>query len=407
MTLNKKILDKRTPDTTFENKIATDIQNLRFSVIREMGAMAKGLTDVISLGIGEPDFDTPPGIIAKTFEDARNGHTHYTQSQGDPELLEKLSQHISREIKVPVPSSSILVTHGAMGGLTAAFRTLLKPDDQVIVVEPHFPDYLAHITLANGQICPVTASFEDQYIPRPEAIEKAINKKTKILLLNSPNNPTGAVIPGDVLDKIAKIAIKHDLLVISDEVYDKIFFESPPESIYTRKGMDKRTLVIKSFSKTYAMTGWRLGYCFGPEAIISQMLKVVNYSTACASSISQRAAIAALEVDPNLLTTMKKRFEARVDLVCNRLGKIPGIKLVRPKGAFYIFADISEISSHSREFAIALLQEQHLSVVPGYAFGLSCNGCIRLACTLERKQLSIAMDRLEAFISNYRESTAK
>jgi aminotransferase len=398
-------LKKKTTDIALKNKIATDIQDLRFSVIREMGAMAQGLTDVISLGIGEPDFDTPTGIIAKTFEDAGNGHTHYTQSQGDPELLEKLSQHLSREIKAPVPVPSILVTHGAMGGLTAAFRTLLEPEDQVIVVEPYFPDYLAHVTLANGQICPVIALFEDQYIPRPEAIEKAITKKTKILLFNSPNNPTGAVIPGDVLDKIAKIAIKHDLLVISDEVYDKIFFESPPESIYTRPEMNKRTLVIKSFSKTYAMTGWRIGYCFGPEAIISQMLKVVNYSTACASSISQRAAIAALEVDPKLLETMKERFKARVDLVCNRLEKMPGVKLVRPQGAFYIFADISEISSQSRTFAIELLQAQHLTVVPGYAFGLSCDGCIRLACTLERKQLTLAMDRLEAFISNHWEST--
>ena len=159
-----------------------------------------------------------------------------------------------------------------------------------IVIEPYFPDYLAHITLARGQICPVPALFEDRFIPRPEAIEKAITQKTKIILLNSPNNPTGAVIPGDVLDEIAKIAIRHDLLVISDEVYDKIFFKDPPESIYTREGMDKRTLVIKSFSKTYAMTGWRLGYCFGPEMIIAQMIKVVNYYTACAASISQRAA---------------------------------------------------------------------------------------------------------------------
>lgn len=398
---------KTTPDPGLENKISPDIKALRYSVIREMGAMAQGLTDVISLGIGEPDFDTPPSIIAKAFEDTQNGHTHYTQSQGDPELLEALSRHLSREIKTPVPVSSILVTHGAMGSLTAAFRTLLKPDDQVIVVEPYFPDYLAHITLAKGQICPVPATFEDGFIPRPEAIENAITPKTKIILLNSPNNPTGAVIPGDVLDKIAKIAIQYNLLVISDEVYDKIFFKNPPESIYTRKGMDQRTLVIKSFSKTYAMTGWRLGYCFGPEAIIAQMLKVVNYSTACAASISQRAAIAALAVDPKLLTTMKERFSARVDLVCSRLEKMPGVKLVRPQGSFYIFADLSLITSQSRTFAIELLKEQHLTVVPGYAFGDSCNGCIRIACTIGQKQLSVAMDRLAVFISNYRESAPK
>jgi aspartate/methionine/tyrosine aminotransferase len=390
-----------------ENKISADIKDLRYSVIREMGAMAKGLTDVISLGIGEPDFDTPSSIIAKTFEDVQNGHTHYTQSQGDPELLEKLSAHLSREIKSSVPVSSILVTHGAMGSLTAAFRTLLEPGDQVIVPEPYFPDYLAHITLARGQICPVPALFEDRFIPRPEAIEKAITPRTKIILLNSPNNPTGAVIPGDVLDEIAKIAIRNDLLVISDEVYDKIFFKDPPESIYTREGMDKRTLVIKSFSKTYAMTGWRLGYCFGPQPVIAQMLKVVNYSTACATSISQRAAIAALDIDPKILTTMRDRFAARVDLVCSRLAKMPGVKLVRPGGSFYIFADLSLITFQSRTFAIQLLKEQHLTVVPGYAFGESCNGCIRIACTIGQKQLAGAMDRLAAFISTYRESTPK
>ena len=403
----KKNTNKKTGDLQLENKISQDIKALRFSVIREMGAMAVGLSDVINLGIGEPDFNTPVSIIAKTFEDAQNGHTHYTQSQGDPELLEKLSRHLSQEIKTPVPVSSILVTHGAMGGLTSAFRTLLEPDDQVIVMEPYFPDYLAHITLARGQICPVAALSQDGFIPRPEAIEKAITPKTKILLINSPNNPTGAVIPGDVLDEIAKIAIRHDLLVISDEVYDKIFFKTPPESIYTRKGMDQRCLVIKSFSKTYAMTGWRLGYCFGPQAIIAQMLKVVNYATACAASISQRAAIAALDVDSNILTTMKERFQARVDLVCNRLEKMPGVKLVRPGGSFYIFADISQISSQSRKFAIELLQAQHLTVVPGYAFGDSCNGCIRIACTIGQKQLAIAMDRLETFISSYKESPVK
>lgn len=388
----------------FENKISKSIQDLRYSVIREMGAMAQGLENVISLGIGEPDFDTPAIITAKTFEDARNGHTHYTQSQGDPELLEKLSVHLSQETRLLIPPSSILVTHGAMGGLTAAFRTLLEAEDQVIVVEPHFPDYLAHITFANGIVCPVPAFFEDRFIPRPENIEQAITPKTKLLLLNSPNNPTGAVIPGDVLDRIARIAIRHDLLVISDEVYDKICFNGPLETIYTRKGMAQRTLVIKSFSKTYAMTGWRVGYCFGPQEIISQMLKVVNYSTACASSIGQRAAIAALDLDPEILTQMKDQFAARVDLVCGRLEKMPGVRVVRPQGSFYVFADISRISSQSRKFAVGLLQDQKVTVVPGYAFGKSCNGCIRIACTLDQERLKIAMDRIEIFISNFRET---
>lgn len=221
------------------------------------------------------------------------------------------------------------------------------------------------------------------------------------MILNSPNNPTGAVIPGDVLDRISQIAIKHNLFVLSDEVYDRILYEPPFESIYTRPGMAERTLVIKSFSKSYAMTGWRIGYCYGPRTIIEQMLKVVNYSTSCASSIGQRAAIAALDMDPSVVEQMKNRFAARVELVCSRLNAVDGVRVAHPGGSFYVFADISQITRQSREFAIRLLQEEKVVVVPGYAFGESGEGCIRIACTRSRAVLEKAMDRIEAFIGRY------
>ncbi|MEN8143059.1 MAG: aminotransferase class I/II-fold pyridoxal phosphate-dependent enzyme [Thermodesulfobacteriota bacterium] len=377
------------------------VNNLRFSVIRGMSLAAADMDDVINLGIGEPDFNTPEAITRKAFADALNGHTHYTSSQGDPLLLDKLSKTISDATGIDVPTSSILITHGGMGGLASALKTILNPGEQVILLEPHFPDYMAHVALAGGNALKVPTKFEDRYIPRPEEIEHAITATTRAIILNSPNNPTGAVIPGNILDSIAKIAVKHDLLVISDEVYDQILYEPPFESIYTRPGMAERTLVIKSFSKSHAMTGWRIGYCFGPAAFIGQMLKVVNYSTACANSISQRAAIAALDLDPTVIEQMKKRFADRIDMVCSRLKKMKGIRVHKPKGSFYILADISGITKQSQEFANQLLQQARVVVIPGYAFGQAGEGTVRIACTHNSTVLSKGMDRIELFLKRY------
>ena len=379
--------------------ISKSIEDLRYSVIREMSQLAAGLDDLITLGIGEPDFDTPKPVIEKAFADARSGHTHYTHSQGDAQLLDRLSEDLSLRTGMEIPRDSILVTHGAMNGLTAAFRTLLEPGDEVITAEPHFPDYLAHITLAHGKLVTVPTRFQGGFIPDPFAIESAITPKTRVLLINSPNNPTGSVLPQKTLEELARIAQKYDLAVISDEVYDRICFEKRPVSIYTLPGMARRTLVVSSFSKTYAMTGWRIGFAFGPKALISQMLKVVNYSTACASSLGQRAALAALDLDEAILAKMAGVFEKRVELVCSRLEAMPGIRVKRPRGSFYVFVDVSAVSKDSRKFALALMEAEHLVVVPGYAFGASCDGCIRIACTLPRAQLSRAMDRLERFLT--------
>jgi aspartate/methionine/tyrosine aminotransferase len=377
------------------------VQNLRFSVIREMSLLAADLEGVINLGIGEPDFETPEIITKRAFEDALSGHTHYTASQGDSELLDKLALSISNATGIPVTPSSILITHGGMGALTATLKTILEPGDQVILPEPHFPDYMAHIALADGIAIKVPTTFEDKYIPLPEDIDRAVTGKTKVILLNSPNNPTGAVIPGNILDSIAEIAVRRNLIVISDEVYDQILYEQPFHSIYTRPGMTSRTVVIKSFSKSHAMTGWRVGYCIGPPTFIKQILKVVNYSTACASSISQRAAIAALDLDPLIIERMKDRFSRRIDLVCSRLTAMKGIRVNKPKGSFYILADIREITGQSQAFARALLKDAKVIVIPGYAFGNAGEGAIRIACTQSSMILSEAMDRIELFLDHY------
>lgn len=385
-------------------QVSSSIKVLRYSVIREMAGLAAGQVDIINLGIGEPDFETPPEIIEKAFQEARAGHTHYTPSQGDPELLEKLALLISQNTGIPVQASSVLVTQGGMGALTAALRSILDSGDEVLLVEPHFPDYLGHIALAGGVAKTAVARIENQFIPDPEEIAKAITGKTRILVLNYPNNPTGAVLQGGVLDAIAKVVIHHNLIVVSDEVYDRIIFhDNSGESIITRPEMIERTLVVKSFSKTYAMTGWRIGYCHGPQAIIEQMLKVVNYSTACASSIGQRAAIAALSLDASVVCAMRDRFAARVALVYERLKNLAKVKVIRPQGSFYVFVDISSVTRDSRKFAIQLLQQEKVVVIPGYAFGHSGEGCIRIACTRPREQLAEAMNRIEIFINRYQE----
>lgn len=379
--------------------ISKNIQSLRYSVIREMSQIAAQYEDVISLGIGEPDFDTPAPIIEKAFEDARKGHTHYTHAKGDPQLIEKLSASLSKDLGKTVPPECIIITHGAMNGLANAFRTLMDPGDEIIVVEPHFPDYLAHITLAHAVPKYVPSGFDKGFLPDPADIEAAVTSKTKIILINSPNNPTGTVIPKSLLDEIAAIAKAHNLCVVSDEVYDRISFEGRAASIYNCPGMENHSLVINSFSKTYAMTGWRVGFAYGPQPVIDQMVKVGNYAIACASSVSQRAALAALDTPDEVIKEMSGTFERRMDLVCSRLEAMPGVRVNRPKGSFYVFADISSITNQSRQFALDLIKEEKVVVVPGYPFGLSCEGCIRIACTIGKERLSEAMDRLERFLA--------
>ncbi len=364
-----------------------------------MSQIAAQYQDVITLGIGEPDFDTPAPIIEKAFADAKQGHTHYTPAKGDPELIEKLSVCLSEDLGRPISPACIMATHGAMNGLATAFRTLMDPGDEIIVIEPHFPDYLAHITFAHAVPRFVPSRFEDGFVPDPADIEAAVTSRTRIILLNSPNNPTGTVMPADVLEQIAAIARDKDLCVVSDEVYDRISFKGRPASIYNFTGMADRTVVLNSFSKTYAMTGWRVGFAYGPESVISEMTKVANYATGCPSSVGQRAAIAALDTPAEIIQEMSDTFERRMDLVYARLEAMPGIRVRRPEGSFYLFADISAVSTDSRQFALDLIKEEQVVVVPGYPFGPSCDGCIRIACTVNRQRLSQAMDRLERFLA--------
>jgi aminotransferase len=385
-----------------KDKIATCVRDLVPSVIREMSLKAADYKNVISLGIGEPDFDTPEEICQGAFDDALAGHTHYTPSRGYNELLQELLRSIKKRSGVELDESQLLVTHGGMGGLTACFRTVLEPGEQALVPEPHFPSYGAQIAFAGGEMVYIPTSFEDGFILRPEAVEKALTPKSKILMINTPNNPTGSVIPGQVLDDLAELAMDRDLLVLSDEVYDRLVFKGTHESIYTRPGMSERTVVVNSFSKAFAMTGWRMGYAYGPAWLIEEMLKVVTYQTSCASSVSQRAALAALRADQAKFEAMWGEFRERCDMVFQRLKKITGIRVHPTAGSFYIFPNIEEITSDCEQFALDLLAQKQVIVVPGSAFGPSGKGCVRLACTVKKDLLAEAMDRFESYVGSYR-----
>ena len=384
-----------------KKKIATCVHNIVPAVIREMSLKAAAYKDVISLGIGEPDFDTPGEICEGALGDALAGHTHYTPSRGYTDLIQELSHSIKEHSGLELDDSQLLITHGGMGGLTACLRAVLEPGEEALVPEPHFPSYGAQISFAGGEMVYIPTNFEDGFILRPETVEKALTPKTKILIVNTPNNPTGSVIPGQVLDDLAEIAVKHDLLVLSDEVYDRLVFKGRHESIYTRPGMPERTVVVNSFSKTFAMTGWRLGYAYGPDWLIEEMLKVITYQTSCASSVSQRAALAALRADQGQFEAMWREFRERCDLVFQRLKKMPGIRVHPTDGSFYVFPNITEITSDCERFALDLLAQEQVVVVPGGAFGPSGKGCVRLACTVNKDRLSEAMDRLERFVRGY------
>jgi aminotransferase len=383
--------------------VARTVRELSPSKIREMSLRAASLDGVISLGIGEPDFPTPPEVCQRALQDALHGATHYAPSQGDPELLRALRDYLQGRYGLPLREENILITSGGMGALTGIFRTILEPGDEVLVPEPHFPEYRAHVELAGGRLVQVPTRVEESYVPQPERVEAAITSKSKVLLLNSPNNPTGSVIPGPVMDRLAALAREADLLVVCDEVYDRLLFDGHRhESMATREGMTDRTVVIGSFSKAFAMTGWRLGYAFGPPGLMAEMTKVVTYYTSCASSVSQRAGLAALREAQLHVGAMVAEFQRRRDLVYEALSNIPGVRVCKPAGAFYIFPNLESITGETEEFAIQLLEQERVVVVPGEPFGPSGRGCVRMAFTVGIESLKEAMDRFTRFARRIR-----
>lgn len=383
--------------------IAPCVKEQPFSVIRTMVARTLKYENVLSLSIGEPDFDTPAFVCAAAGRDAAHGYTHYAPSTGDADLRRALLEHIQATQGISLGAENLLLTTGAMNGLLAVMRTLLDVGDEVLTLAPYFSDYAGHVRLTGAHLVPVCTYLEDGFLPRMEALEQAVTPRTRVLLLNSPCNPTGAVLSPATLDALADFARRHDLVVIADEVYNSIVADGPVESIYTRPGMAERTVVLNSFSKAYAMTGWRVGYAFGPAWITEHMMKVISYSTASASTIGQRAALAALQGPQEEFTAIRAAFVRRNALVARRLAAMKGVECVAPAGAFYSFPRFAAAMADSEAFALDVLDKVQVVLVPGAAFGpLDCTrGCVRMACTLNESKLNEAMDRLEHYLATY------
>ncbi len=377
-------------------------RELRQGEIRAMFDQAAAMEDVISMGIGEPDMPTPELVCRAASEALRKGITHYTPNAGTMQLREAVAGYSSVSALGYDPAREIIITNGGMGALSLLFLVLLNEGDEVLIQDPQWLNYAVQVRYCGGVPVRVPTCSEDGFQMRPEAIEGLITPRTKALMINSPNNPTGGVASPAQLEAMAAVARKHDLLVISDEVYNTLFYTGEPCcSIAALEGMKERTVVINSFSKSYAMTGWRIGYAAGPAGIIDRMVKCQENFNACANAPGQYAAAAALK-HPELSLELRDVFAQRRDVLLEGLAEIDGISCRPPEGAFYAFPDISVFGMSSQMFCRRLLERQRLVCIPGSAFGVCGEGHIRMAYTCDVPVLRAGLERLARFCEEVR-----
>lgn len=363
--------------------------------IRAFFDKAAGYKDTINLGIGEPDLDTPHDITEAAYRSAMEGFTHYTANAGLIGLRKEISKYLSEYGVDADPEKEIIVTPGGMGALSLTLLCTVSEGVDVLVQDPQWLNYISQIRFMGGNPVRIPVYEENGYVLTAEDIEKAITPATKVLLINSPNNPTGAVIDHDMLVSIAKIAIEKDLLVVSDEVYCELLYDGRKhESIAALPGMKERTVIVNSFSKSFAMTGWRIGFAAGPEQIIKKLVYLQENMSACANSFSQMGAAYALQ-SRSQLTEMREKYENRRDLMCEGLRKLSKVSFVVPKGAFYIFLNIKMTGLTSMEAAERLLTETGVVTVPGSAFGEMGEGYLRLSYANSEENLREALVRME------------
>ncbi len=366
------------------------------SGIRAFFELVIGSEDIISLGVGEPDFPTPWAIREKAISAIEKGNTSYTSNAGLKECRQAISGYLESRFGTHYNADTeIILTSGVSEGVDIALRAILNPGDEVIVPEPGYVCYPPLIQLCGANSIPVE-THETKFIPDPKTIAEKITPKTKAIVICSPNNPTGTVIPKEALEQIAQLVIKHDLWVLSDEIYAELCY-GPYTSMASIKGMKEHTILLSGFSKAFAMTGWRLGYLCGSAEIVKRALKIHQYSALCAPIIAQIAAIEALKNPEKEIEKMKASYQIRRDLYVAGMNKV-GLKTQVPEGAFYAFTNISSTGLTSHEFAIKLLREKKVAVVPGTAFGASGEGYIRACYATEEGELIEAIARIKEFI---------
>ncbi len=380
------------------NPLSKTIVEIKPSGIRKFFDIASEMDDVISLGVGEPDFDTPWHIRDEGIYSLEKGKTSYTSNAGLKELKEEIAKFLDRRYELTYdPVKEIIITVGGSEAIDIAMRAMLDPGDEVLIPQPSYVSYEPCCVLANGTPVIIELKAENEFRLTPEELEAAITPKTKLLVLPFPNNPTGAIMDRDNLEAIAKVIEKHDLFVLSDEIYSELTYTENHVSICNIPGMKERTILINGFSKSHAMTGWRLGYACGPEAIIKQMLKIHQFAIMCAPTTSQYAAVEAMRNGDADVAEMRTEYDIRRKYLLKRFKEM-GIDCFEALGAFYVFPCIKQFGMTSDEFATALLKSKKVCVVPGTAFGNCGEGFLRISYAYSLENLKIALDRMEEFV---------
>ena len=383
------------------NFVSQRIASVPPSGIRRFFDIAATMENVISLGIGEPDFTTPEPIVQAGIEALKRGETHYTSNSGLMELRRAIAEHLDRLYgQTYNPASEILITVGVSEALYLACAAVLDPGDEVIIPEPCFVSYAPEVTFAGGVPVMVPTRAEDDWQVTAEAIEAAVTERTKAILLGYPNNPTGAVMSRERLNEIAAVVKRHDLLVISDELYDRLVYDAEHVCFPSLPGMYSRTILLMGFSKAYAMTGWRIGYAAAPAEILGMMRKVHQYTIMCAPTIAQYAALAALREGEPYVQEMRAEYDRRRRLIVSGLNEI-GLTCTEPQGAFYAFPSIAVAGMDENEFAERLLQEEHVAVVPGSAFGEAGKGYVRCSYATAYEKIEEALERMYRFVRRH------
>jgi aminotransferase len=378
--------------------IARHVIDLPKSGIRDFFEIVSKMKDVISLGIGEPDFRTPWHIREAGIYALEKGKTHYTSNLGLIELRRSISKYVAKNFSVAYrPEDEILVTVGVSEAIDLACRALINPGDKVMFHQPCYVSYHPSVTLTHGIGIPVPTYAKDNFALTAEALIAAWEPGTKLLMLNLPCNPTGGTCTRGQLESIARFAVEKDLIVLSDEIYSELTFDGEHVSIASLPGMQERTIFLHGFSKAFAMTGWRIGFACGPADLVEAMMKVHQYSMMCASIISQEAAIEALERGEDAMKQMREQYHRRRDFIVRRFNEI-GLKCHMPRGSFYTFPDITSTGMTEKDFAVGLLHAEHVAVVPGTAFGENGTGFVRACFATGYEQLITATDRIERYV---------
>ena len=379
------------------NPLSKMITEMEPSGIRRFFDVASTMDNVISLGVGEPDFDTPWHIREEGIYSLEKGRTFYTSNAGLLPLRKEVCTYLKRRFALSYDSDEVIITVGGSEAIDIAFRTMLDPGDEVIVPEPCFVSYVPCITMAGGVPVRLALEEKDEFKLTKEKLLSAITDKTKMVVLPFPNNPTGAIMTHEELQIVADVIKEHDLFVLSDEIYSELSYQGDHVSIAAIPGMKERSVVINGFSKSYAMTGWRLGYAVGPKEIIKQMIKVHQYLIMSAPTTSQYAAIEALRNGDEDVAKMRESYDERRRFLVKELREM-GMPCFEPMGAFYVFPNISRVGMSSEEFAKTLLEKEHVAVVPGSAFGTCGEGFLRISYAYSIEDLKKALVKIQNFI---------